>query len=572
MSEFERASTERSSVARSTRVAAVAGDATAASSASATETLARLEAFLSRVPLGILFLDDELRIERVNGALATVLGGLASPAIGRDLETAAPQVAEQLLPVARRVLATGEGVSELSFSGRVPNEPSRPRHWLAAIFPVTGDHPMTLGIVIRDVTERAEAIEREWRRVRRREGMHGLSAALAEAETPEDVVRAIVTHTTEAFGAAGTFIARCTPDGRHLELLDAHGMPPDVADEWRRFPTTAPVPLAYVARTGTPLFLESEADWQTHFPELAALATGVGHPANAVMPLMIEQTPVGALGIAFTEAHRFDEDERAFAQIVARQCALALERARLLKAEREARAAAVRESQVKTKFLATISHELRTPLNAIAGYVELLELEIHGPLTPAQRDDLGRIHRNLQHLLGLVGNVLSLLKLESGRANYVIGDVPLDAVIQFVGEAMAPQLAAKQLHGEVGIPSNLVVRADAEKVRQILLNLLSNAVKFTPEGGAITTSCSADEIVVRIDVRDTGRGIAPDQLERVFDPFVQVDQRLNQPTEGSGLGLAISRELARGMGGELTVSSALGIGSTFTLSLPRANS
>src|SRR5436305_10354500 len=141
MAEFDKASTERNSVARSIRVAAVAGDANAASSASATETLARLEAFLSRVPLGILFLDDELRIERVNGALATVLGGLASPAIGRDLETAAPQVAEQLLPVARRVLTTGEGVSELSFSGLVPNEPSRPRHWLAAIFPVAGDHP-----------------------------------------------------------------------------------------------------------------------------------------------------------------------------------------------------------------------------------------------------------------------------------------------------------------------------------------------------------------------------------------------------------------------------------------------
>jgi signal transduction histidine kinase len=115
----------------------------------------------------------------------------------------------------------------------------------------------------------------------------------------------------------------------------------------------------------------------------------------------------------------------------------------------------------------------------------------------------------------------------------------------------------------------LVVRADEEKVRQILLNLLSNAIKFTNDGGSITTICSADADTVRIDVRDTGRGIRAHEIGRIFDPFVQVDQRLNAPTEGSGLGLAISRELARAMGGDLTAASEPDVGSTFTLTLPR---
>jgi signal transduction histidine kinase len=136
-----------------------------------------------------------------------------------------------------------------------------------------------------------------------------------------------------------------------------------------------------------------------------------------------------------------------------------------------------------------------------------------------------------------------------------------------VVEATTPQLQAKRLRYEQGPCTGIVVRADGEKLRQILINLLSNAIKFT-DGGWIGISCSLEGREVRIDVRDTGCGIPAEQLDSIFEPFVQVDRRLNRPVEGTGLGLAISRELAQGMGGTLTAASIVGEGSTFTLRLP----
>ena len=536
-----------------------------------TDSFSELEALLSRVPLGVAFLDEELRIDQANDGFARVMGIPRGNFVGRTIDAVLPFVADLLQPVLQRVRTTGEAVSELEFAGVAPNDGGT-RHWLSAIVPVhrTGSRVTRIGFIVRDITERIAAREGTVRITHQRESIYGLATALVEAETPQDVVRATIQHTTAAFGAAGTVVARRSADGEHLEVLDAEGMPPDVADEWRRFPLSAPVPLAYVARTGESIFLESEADWKAHFPELAELAAGVGHAANAVVPLVIERRPVGALGIAFRTARRLDAEDRALAEILARQCALALERARLLAAERAARADADSANRMKTKFLATMSHECRTPLNAIAGYAELLDLGIHGPLTSEQRTDLSRIQHNVRHLLGLVGNVLSLLKLESGRSEYRITDVGLGAVLEFLDEATAPQIAARNLRYEQRCETELAVYADAEKLSQILLNLLSNAIKFTDVGGSITVRCSADDDRVRIEVRDTGRGIPADQLERVFDPFVRVDQTLNRPTEGTGLGLAISRELARAMNGDLTATSRLGEGSAFTLVLPRA--
>jgi len=276
--------------------------------------------------------------------------------------------------------------------------------------------------------------------------------------------------------------------------------------------------------------------------------------------------------MAFQQERHFSDDERSFAMTLGRQCSLALERARLLESERAARSEADAANQVKTQFLATMSHELRTPLNAIGGYAELLELGIHGPVTDAQRDVLSRIQRSQHHLLSLINNVLNLVKLDTHHVRYDLSPVSLATILEFVAEATGPQIRAKHLRYDAGGCSReLAVHADPEKLRQILLNLLSNAIKFTDDGGAIAIACSADRSTVRIHVRDAGIGIAADQQEKIFEPFVQVDRRLNRPMEGTGLGLAISRELARGMGGELTVESRLGEGATFTLSLPRAN-
>src|SRR4051812_19169498 len=344
-----------------------------------------------------------------------------------------------------------------------------------------GSHPPR-GDVLTGARERPE-------NRRHYDALHELMASLLEASTSQEVVRATIEHTTSVFEASGTVVAWCTPDRAYLELLDAEGMPPEVASEWRSFPTSAPVPLAYVARTGESLFLESAEDWELHFPELVSLAHSVGHSANAIVPLLDGGQPIGALGIAFSRARAFDPDDRELAQSIGRYCSVALERVRLLEEERRARAAAVSASEFKTKFMATLSHELRTPLQAISGYSDLLLMDTDGSLTESQRDVVVRVQHNLAHLLSIVGGVLSVLRAESGRIEYAITDVSLESVLAFVVEATGPQVDAKRLEIAIDGCRDQFVRADPDKLRQIVLNLFSNAIKFTPAGGAITTRC-----------------------------------------------------------------------------------
>ena len=230
-------------------------------------------------------------------------------------------------------------------------------------------------------------------------------------------------------------------------------------------------------------------------------------------------------------------------------------------------------NQAKSKFLAVMSHELRTPLNAIGGYTQLIEMGVHGPVTEEQRTALGRIGRSQLHLLRLINDVLNLSRIEAGRLDYRIVDVPLAEVVRTVLPMVEPQLAAKGITSRMVLDQAPVVRSDREKLEQITLNLLTNAAKFTPAGGNVTVRVRGDASVDRwvcLDVEDTGIGIPPEMQTEIFEPFVQVSA--DNRAEGSGLGLAISRELARGMDADLTVKSVPGQGSVFTVLLPRAES
>jgi signal transduction histidine kinase len=234
-----------------------------------------------------------------------------------------------------------------------------------------------------------------------------------------------------------------------------------------------------------------------------------------------------------------------------------------------ARVAAEDANRVKSEFLTTMSHELRTPLNAIAGYADLLMLGVRGALNAGQMADVRGIQRSERHLLNLINTILAFARVEANQEQYAITPVTMPDVIAEVAALIYPQAKAKGLTVETFCPSDCPpATADRDKVIQILANLLGNAIKFTEPGGQITVSVEPTTAHVLVYVRDTGRGIEADALERIFEPFVQLDRQLSRPVEGVGLGLAISRDLARGMTGELTVTSIPAGGSTFTLSLP----
>ena len=258
------------------------------------------------------------------------------------------------------------------------------------------------------------------------------------------------------------------------------------------------------------------------------------------------------------------------------------ERARQLTHEREARLHAEAASRTKSDFLAIMSHELRTPLNAILGYAELIELGIStdgGKSVPTQA---ARIRSSARHLLALVNDILDLAKVEAGRLTV---DNRVATVVEAIESALIlvnPQATARNLNVVVapGADAQPSYIGDPERVRQILVNLLSNAVKSTEAGGTITIEASvmkAPDIAaglepraayVRISVRDTGSGIEAEKLAEIFEPFVQADSGPTRTMEGSGLGLTIGRTLAHAMGGDVTVESTVGKGSTFHLWLP----
>ena len=330
------------------------------------------------------------------------------------------------------------------------------------------------------------------------------------------------------------------------------------------------------------------------FKELLDRVFETGEPwVGRETPVSLQRTPGSALETRYLDmvfqalaesdgtrsgvvAHGSDVTEQVLARREVERLLAESERARTeaeeARAESEiARAEAEAANRAKGEFLAVMSHELRTPLNAIGGYAELMEMGIRGPVTSLQQEDLRRIQTSQRHLLGLINEVLNYAKLETGTVHYDLCDVRVREALGSAESLVAPQARAKGLSLVVeDCAPSIIVRADAEKLRQILVNLLSNAVKFTDAGGRIAISTVAEEQRVLVRVSDTGIGILPDKLDSIFDPFVQVRSDLTRPHEGTGLGLAISRDLARGMDGDLTVDSRPGAGSTFTLVLPTA--
>jgi len=300
---------------------------------------------------------------------------------------------------------------------------------------------------------------------------------------------------------------------------------------------------------------------------LAAIAMRLGHHALHGVPIeetatyLFDTVNVFGVGALFTLLHR-----RRRSHDLQRLRDALLDNHALTVSAIEARDAARQANDLKSDFLARISHELRTPLNAIIGYSELLEEE--ELVLEEGRPDLAHIHTSGNNLLGLVDDLLDLTKVEAGQLELVVASVDLVPLLEEAAASIAPM--ARRHDTEVVVDVDLAepVDLDAQRVRQIVLNLLGNAAKFTMSG-RITLSARVERNVVVITVADTGVGIDPSRLPRLFEPFVQGSQATQYEQGGTGLGLAICDRFVRQMGGHIAVQSTVGVGSTFTVVLPR---
>jgi len=410
--------------------------------------------------------------------------------------------------------------------------------------------------ITRDVTEERRAAQELHQRFEELQVLYQMTEALSQARALEDIYEQAIDALQRAVHADRAAI---------LEFDDDHVMR---FRAWRRlsgsYRSSVEGHSPWTAETtdASPVTIADVATDES-LGQLHQVVTSEGIRALAFIPLTEGERLLGKFMLYFDAPHAWTDAELRLATTVARHVAFAIRRHLR---EQELRDA----NYAKSTFLATMSHELRTPLNAIAGYTDLLDADVHGQLTQAQRDAVWRVQANQRHLLRLIDDVLDFAKIESGRLQLEITDMPVQETLDGTRLLIEPQLRARELAFEF-VPGDPAVtcRGDRGKVQQVLANLLANSCKFTPPGGRVTVSWELSDDDVRISVRDTGQGIPENKLESIFEPFVQLQTGFRRRVEGTGLGLAISRELARGMDGDVLVSSAPGGGSTFTLVLPR---
>lgn len=369
------------------------------------------------------------------------------------------------------------------------------------------------------------------------------SGRLAAALTVGGVAAVVVEEGRGAVGACRAEVALFEPPGCGLRVVASSG---GATEAWVE---SSQASMAEAARTRMPVYR-------------------TGGPVSASLPLVAGEQVIGAARFVFADDSDLSERDRALVSLVARQAADALQRARLYAAEREAREEAESANQMKDEFLATLSHELRTPLNAIMGWAYMLR---HGSLDEAtSARALDAILRNAHAQNQLVADVLDVSRIITGRLRLHVRQVNLRGVVQQALDAVAPAVTARGVHVELASgPGEMVIAGDPDRLQQVVWNLLSNAVKFTPAGGRIEVKLDRAECGVDLVVSDTGAGIAPEFLPRVFDRFSQADASTRRTHGGLGLGLSIVRHLVELHGGTVEAwSEGVGLGARFTVRLP----
>jgi signal transduction histidine kinase len=293
-----------------------------------------------------------------------------------------------------------------------------------------------------------------------------------------------------------------------------------------------------------------------------------GARTQLAVPLLKDDRLIGVFAIFRQEKRAFTQKQIELVQSFADQAVIAIENVRLFDEIQEKSRQLQEASEHKSRFLANMSHELRTPLNAILGYTELIQDGIYGAPSEKMLAVLERISRNGKHLLGLINDVLDLTKIEAGQLALSLDNYSIRDVVHGVYSAVEPLAASKNLTFTVDMPKDLPPgRGDERRLTQVLLNLVGNAIKFTDKG-EVSIKASASDGAYNLAVHDTGPGISEADQQKLFQEFQQADNSITKTKGGTGLGLAISKRIIEMHGGRIWLESRLGVGSTFSFTLP----
>ena len=500
-----------------------------------------------------------------NPAALALIGKSADQVLGRtdaeflDDEAAAREVMEN----DRRIMETGVA---MDVEEVVPLPTGEPRVWLSRKMPNRDEDGRVTGVlgVSRDITALRGAFERISR-------LYEIAAAFSTAATSEAVRAIAVDLGISAVGASAGSLYLASADGEFLELAGMVGYPEKARDDWARVPLTAPVPIAEAARTGQPVYLSSAAERTARYPALAPLVAVKDTRSSASIPLTIGGRTLGALGLSFDQrTGEFSREEHEFMTSFGRQCAIALERARLFDEQQVAREAAEHAGRMKDEFLTTLSHELRTPLNAILGWATVLASRPSDETK--MRQGLATIQRNAQAQTKIIDDLLDMSAIISGKVRLDVQRTNLMDVLLASVEAIRPAAEGKgvRLHTVLD-PAVGPLFGDPSRLQQIFWNPLTNAMKFTPRGGRVEVILRRVDSQIEATVADTGEGIRPEFVPYVFDRFRQADASTTRRHGGLGLGLALVKQLVELHGGTVRVHSpGVGQGSSFTVAFPIA--
>ena len=424
-----------------------------------------------------------------------------------------------------------------------------------------------------ELEQRARALESELAHRRviedRFAQLLAVTGDLAAATTREEVARVAIERGIAAVGASYGGIWLLDQTRTHLDMLAVSALPTGSAAKWSRIAATTDIPIGLVAQSGEPLFIESLDDYRAQFPEsFERIQSTISRPqlAYAMLPLVGNGAVLGVISLTYEDARRIEPGDRTFLAILARQCGLAFVRLRLHEVERAARLEAEEATRAREEILSVVSHDLRNPLGTIMmGATTLLAVDAADPKLARVHAVAQRIHRQSERMARLIEDLVDFAGIQNGQLAIARTPQKPSTIIAQTNELFGPLATERglvfQAASEGELPS---IECDAERAVQIFASLLTNALKVTPRGGSISIGAQpiADDIVFY--VRDTGPGIAPDELPSLFERF----WRSKHPQyKGAGLGLSIARGLVEAHGGRIWAESQPGAGSTFFFSL-----